>query len=126
MQNNSLYADFEPFTTCELKQHIGLYILNGISPRPKIDLKFVNSKIDPSMIYEQFHHLRQCNPTTKLTNLMHMLIRYHLKHGFQGLPFHVMSKFINLLVNKKEHNVANSSAKEISSSLIYCVTMVTH
>ena len=44
---NSLYPSFLPFTTQELKQHISLYILNGISPYLSLAMKFVNSKIDP-------------------------------------------------------------------------------
>jgi len=44
---DSLYPDFVPFTTAELKQHIGLYILNGISPSPNINQKFQSQKEDP-------------------------------------------------------------------------------
>ena len=34
------YKDFTQFTPKEVKQHLGLYILNGLSPSPNMDLKF--------------------------------------------------------------------------------------
>ena len=34
------YADFKPFTCKELRQHIGVYILQGIAPSPRINMKF--------------------------------------------------------------------------------------
>jgi Transposase IS4 len=37
---NQCYKDFHSFTPKELKQHLGLYILNGLSPSPSLELKF--------------------------------------------------------------------------------------
>ena len=34
------YKDFKPFTVKEIQQQLGLYILNGLSPSPTMDLKF--------------------------------------------------------------------------------------
>jgi hypothetical protein len=42
-----IYKDFTPFRTEELKRHIGLYILNGLSPSPQVARKFKTQKEDP-------------------------------------------------------------------------------
>ena len=39
-QRGKPYPDYKPFTTRELRQHIGVYIQNGISPSPNINKKF--------------------------------------------------------------------------------------
>ena len=44
--SDSLYPDFTLFTIKELKQHIGLYILNSISLSSSIDYKFQLQKVD--------------------------------------------------------------------------------
>jgi Transposase IS4/SAP domain len=34
------YPDFTPFSVDEVKKHLGLYILNGLSPSPRVEMKF--------------------------------------------------------------------------------------
>ena len=52
----SLYPDFAPFTAIELKQHIGLFILNSISPSPNINKKFQSQKVDSVNGYDIVSH----------------------------------------------------------------------
>ena len=40
------YPDFIPFTCAELRKHIGLFMLQGISPSPQISMKFKNQNED--------------------------------------------------------------------------------
>jgi hypothetical protein len=35
-----IYPDFKPFSPQEVKQFIGLYILQGLSPSPQVKQKF--------------------------------------------------------------------------------------
>ena len=35
-----LYPDFTPFSNDEVMQHLGLYILHGLSPSPQVSMKF--------------------------------------------------------------------------------------
>ena len=39
-KGGSYYTDYKDFTVTELRQHIGLYVLHGISPSPRIEYKF--------------------------------------------------------------------------------------
>ena len=39
-KGGSLYPHCNPFTVDEVMQHIGIYIWNGLSPSPQIDMKF--------------------------------------------------------------------------------------
>jgi len=39
-QPGGMYPDWTPFSPVEIKQFIGLYIFNGISPSPQISMKF--------------------------------------------------------------------------------------
>ena len=41
------YHDFQSFTLPELMQHIGLYLLEALSPSPQVDIKFHSQKEDP-------------------------------------------------------------------------------
>ena len=41
------YKDWKPFTERELRQHFGLYVLNGISPTPRVENKFQSQRHDP-------------------------------------------------------------------------------
>jgi hypothetical protein len=41
------YPDFKVFTVEELKQHIALYIFNGLSPSPRVEMKFSSQQVDP-------------------------------------------------------------------------------
>jgi len=45
--NGSCYYDFKPFTALELRQHFGLYILNGLSPSPRVEKKLNPQRKDP-------------------------------------------------------------------------------
>jgi len=42
-----VYPEFKPFTPMEIKQFIGLYILQGLSPSPQLKLKFHPQNEDP-------------------------------------------------------------------------------
>ena len=46
-QPGKLYPDFTPFTVKELRQHIGVRILHGLSPSPRVEMKFDNQAKDP-------------------------------------------------------------------------------
>ena len=41
------YSDFTSFSLPELMQHIGLYLLQALSPSPQVDMKFCSQKDDP-------------------------------------------------------------------------------
>jgi Transposase IS4/SAP domain len=41
------YPDFKPFTVSEIKQHIGIYLLNGLCPSPRVEMKFQPQAVDP-------------------------------------------------------------------------------
>ena len=41
------YENYVNFTTTELMRHIGLYLLQALSPSPQIDMKFHSQKEDP-------------------------------------------------------------------------------
>ena len=36
----SYYPDFKDFTVLEIRQHMSIYILNGLSPSPRLEMKF--------------------------------------------------------------------------------------
>jgi hypothetical protein len=41
------YPDFKPFSMQEIRQHLGLYVLNGLNPLPGVEeLKFRSSAHD--------------------------------------------------------------------------------
>ena len=42
-----IYKTFKNFKPAEIKQHIGLYMLQGLSPSPKIKYKFSSQVTDP-------------------------------------------------------------------------------
>jgi hypothetical protein len=42
-----IYPDFIPFKPDELRQHIGVYILHGLSPSPQLTMKFQSQNVDP-------------------------------------------------------------------------------
>ena len=44
--SNGLYPDFVPFTCKELRQHIGVRILHGICPTPRLEMKFRSTQED--------------------------------------------------------------------------------
>ena len=41
------YKNFENFTTNELMRHIGLYLLQALSPSPQVEMKFASQNEDP-------------------------------------------------------------------------------
>jgi len=41
------YKDFKPFTCKEIRQFLGLYIFNGLSPSPRMEMKFKPQQYDP-------------------------------------------------------------------------------
>ena len=43
---DTIYRDFKPFTIGELKQHIGMYFLQGIAPVPQVEFKFKPQRQD--------------------------------------------------------------------------------
>ena len=50
MQNSGLggkYDDFQDFMLEELRQHIGLYLFQGLSPSPQVEMKFQSTLVDP-------------------------------------------------------------------------------
>ena len=43
----STYKDFKPFTTREIRQHFGIYVLHGIQPSMRVEYKFRSQRQDP-------------------------------------------------------------------------------
>jgi hypothetical protein len=52
------YPDFKPFTVNELKQHLALYVVNGLCPSSRAELRFKQQPVDPingnDFIYQSF------------------------------------------------------------------------
>ena len=46
-ENGTTYPDFVPFDVDELRSHVGLYVLQGLSPSPRIEYKFKRQCDDP-------------------------------------------------------------------------------
>jgi len=44
---STTYLDYKPFTTREIRQHFGIYILNGIQLSPRVEYKFKSQRQDP-------------------------------------------------------------------------------
>ena len=42
------YPDFKEFSVDEIIQHLGVYILNGLSPSPQVEMKFDSQKKNPT------------------------------------------------------------------------------
>ena len=42
------YPDFKEFSVDEIMQHLGAYILNGLSPSPQVEMKFDSKKNNPT------------------------------------------------------------------------------
>ena len=40
------YKDFTPFSVEELRRHVGLYVWNGLSPSPHVEMKFKSQQQD--------------------------------------------------------------------------------
>ncbi len=45
-KGGAVYPDFKSFAMHEIRQHIGLYVLNGLNPSPGVELKFRSSAQD--------------------------------------------------------------------------------
>ena len=41
------YKDFKPFSCKEMRQFLGLYVLNGLTPSPRMEMKFKPQAVDP-------------------------------------------------------------------------------
>jgi hypothetical protein len=46
-EKNYPYPDFKPFTVAELQQHLALYVVNGLCPSPRAEMKFQPQSVDP-------------------------------------------------------------------------------
>ena len=44
---DQVYRDFKPFTIEEIRRHMGIYLLQGIAPSPRVELKFASQSNDP-------------------------------------------------------------------------------
>ena len=44
---DQMYRDLKPFTCEEIRRHLGIYILQGIVPSPRVELKFASQSYDP-------------------------------------------------------------------------------
>ena len=53
-----VYPEYVPFTNDELMQHLGLYIVQGLSPSPQVSMKFQSPTSNPvngsQLVYESF------------------------------------------------------------------------
>ena len=45
-KNGLCYRDFKQFTTKEIRQHLGLYVLQGLCPSPRVEMKFQSQDQD--------------------------------------------------------------------------------
>jgi hypothetical protein len=56
--DGTTYTDYRPFTARETRQHLGLYIFNGLSPSPRVEMKFRPQTDDPvhgnDFVYQSF------------------------------------------------------------------------
>ena len=62
---NMTYKTFTNFTPEEIEKHIGVYILNGLSPSPDIKMKFRNQKNEPVNGNDAIHHALGPNATCR-------------------------------------------------------------
>jgi hypothetical protein len=46
-EKNYPYPDFKPFTVSELIQHLALYVVKGLCPSPRAEIKFQPQSLDP-------------------------------------------------------------------------------
>ena len=46
-QKGEIYPDFKPFTPTELRKHIGVYFVHGLSPSPHVNQKFQSQADNP-------------------------------------------------------------------------------
>ena len=42
-----IYKHWEDFTTVEIRRFVGLYVIDGVSPSPRVDMKFRPQSEDP-------------------------------------------------------------------------------
>ena len=56
--DGTCYEEFKPFSVKEIRQHLGLYILQGLNPSPRIEMKFKPQREDmihgSDLIYRSF------------------------------------------------------------------------
>jgi len=57
-QEKGLYPEFRPFTVREVRQHLGLYVFQGVAPCPQIQKRFKPQRVDKvhgnDFIYSSF------------------------------------------------------------------------
>jgi hypothetical protein len=51
------YANFKPFSMKEVRSHLGLYLLHGLSPSPRVEMKFRSQEEDPVNGNDMCHHV---------------------------------------------------------------------
>ena len=55
---DTCYPQFKNFTTKEVQQHLGLYMLNGLAPSPRVEMKLQPQRADPihgnDFVYQNF------------------------------------------------------------------------
>ena len=51
----TIYKDFTPFSVKEIRQHFGLYVLQGLVLSPRIEMKFKPQRVDP-VAGNDFYH----------------------------------------------------------------------
>ena len=65
------YPDFKNFTVSELMQHIGLYLFQGLSPSPQVEMKFKSATQDPVNGSDFIHHAFGGNSSAALRRHRH-------------------------------------------------------
>ena len=50
-----IYSDFYPFTLDEMRRHLGVYIVHGLSPSPEASMKF-NTQSEDDINGNNFVH----------------------------------------------------------------------
>ena len=72
-----LYPDYVSFTLDELRRHLGVYILHGLSPSPEVDMKFqTQSEYD----INGNNFLNQCLGTSAVRKYKHFWRFFATQH----------------------------------------------
>ena len=124
MQNAGLggkYPDFEDFTLDELMQHTSLYLLQGLSPSPQIEMKFKSQLEDPVNGNDLVHQIFGGKSGKAMRRHKHFkcffacvdpLIQIPSRDTHPNWKIHPLLKHINAVSQKAVHLGQNLSCDE--------------
>ena len=93
-EGGGVYPKFIPFTIPEIAKHLGLYMLNGISPSPQVELKF----------FSQFEML--------LTNAYVVYLKFQTLHRHQPISHYEFHRQVALAWLKPDEYWGKKSEKK--------------